>query len=76
MGIKQTLISCIPPAYYSNGIEAKCMLFRVCNMFDIDSHSFKQVENNNTMNKKEKGEETKAEAGHMQDCFISDETEN
>ena len=40
MGLKQMLQECIPPAYYSNGIEAKCMWFRVFNMFDIDPQSY------------------------------------
>ena len=43
MNLKQSLIECIPPAYYSNGEEATCLTFRIFNMFDVDSQIFKQV---------------------------------
>ena len=58
MGIKQTLMNCIPPAYYENGVEAKCMVFRICNMFDIDSQSFKEVHKKDNMQKKEKEDDS------------------
>ena len=40
MSFKQILIDCIPPAYYSDGTEAKCLLFRICNLFDVDPQSY------------------------------------
>ncbi len=43
MRIKQSLIELIPPAYYSNGEESKCTIFKICNMFDVNSQGFKQV---------------------------------
>ena len=38
--LKQKLKECIPPAYYSDGREAKCMWYKVFNMFDIDPQSY------------------------------------
>lgn len=43
MGIKQTLLDCIPDAYYSDGTKANCVMYKICNMFDIDKQSY--VEN-------------------------------
>jgi len=40
MGIKQALESFIPAAYYENGQESKCMIFKICNLFDVDSASY------------------------------------
>jgi len=50
--LKQRLKECIPPAYYPDGTEAKCMWYKVFNMFDIDPQSYiidkekKGMENN------------------------------
>jgi len=74
MGIKQALIDCIPPAYYEDGTEAKCMIFRICNMFDVDPQSYKIVKETKDMDKKEKGNETKASFGKI-NHFVSDESE-
>jgi len=49
MGIKQTLLDCIPPAFYENGTEAKCLTFRICNMFDVDPQSYKIVKESSNM---------------------------
>ncbi len=38
--LRQRLKECVPPAYYSNGTEAKCMWYKVFNMFDIDPQSY------------------------------------
>ena len=54
MNLKKTLVECIPPAYYSDGRKATCMMFRIFNMFDIDSYSFKQVKIKENMDKKNK----------------------
>ncbi len=40
MSLRQVLRECIPPAQYSNGKEAKCWLFKICNMFDVDPESY------------------------------------
>lgn len=40
MGLRQKLKECVPPAYYSNGVEAKCMWYKVFNMFDLDPQSY------------------------------------
>ena len=42
MGIKASLIECIPDAYYSDGTKATCLIYRIFNMFDVDSQSFKE----------------------------------
>ena len=52
MRIRQSLMELIPPAYYSNGKESKCTIFRICNMFDVNSQSFKQVEEKKSMESK------------------------
>ena len=57
MRIKQSLIKLIPPAYYSNGKESNCAVYRICNMFDINSQSFKEPIEERNMNKKIKGED-------------------
>ncbi len=49
MGIKQVLLDCIPPAYYEDGTEAKCWIYKVCNMFDVDPQSYKIVKESNNM---------------------------
>ena len=49
MNLKQKLMECVPPAYYADGTEAKCMIFKICNMFDIDSQSFKEVKEKKSM---------------------------
>lgn len=51
MNLKQKLIECIPPAYYEDGTEAKCWIFKICNMFDVDSQSFKEVKKEKCMEK-------------------------
>ena len=53
MRIKQSLIKLIPPAYYSNGKESNCAVYRICNMFDINSQSFKEVKEKKRMESKE-----------------------
>ena len=40
MSLKQKLKECIPPAYYSDGTEAKCMWYKIFNMFDLDPQSY------------------------------------
>ena len=52
MRIKQSLIKLIPPAYYSNGKESNCAVYRICNMFDINSQSFKEVKEKKRMESK------------------------
>ena len=47
--LKQRLKECVPPAYYSDGREAKCMWFKVFNMFDIDPQSYIIDKKNNGM---------------------------
>lgn len=54
MKIKYKLQECIPNAYYSNGTESKCLIYRIFNMFDIDSQSFKEVKIKVNMDKKNK----------------------
>ena len=49
MGIKQSLLECIPDAYYSDGTKANCLIFKICNMFDVDSQSFKEVSEKKNM---------------------------
>lgn len=62
MRLKQKLLECIPPARYSNGTEAKCMWFKIFNMFDLDPESY-------IVDKEKKGMEeskpTKATAGRV-----------
>jgi len=41
MTLKEMLLECIPPAYYSDGTKATCLKFRIFNMFDVDSQSFR-----------------------------------
>ncbi len=43
MNLRQTFLDYIPEAYYSNGKLATCMTFRICDMFDANSDSFKEV---------------------------------
>jgi len=52
MKIKHKLQECIPTAYYSDGTEAKCWLYKICNMFDVNNQSFKQVKIRNDIGKK------------------------
>jgi len=54
MEIKHILQECVPTAYYSDGTEAKCWIYKICDMFDINSQSFKQAESKDDMNKKNK----------------------
>lgn len=68
MSLKQSIINCIPDAYYSNGTKATCMTFKIFNMFDIDSHSFKAVKEIPLM-EKEKREETIAKPGNLNQDF-------
>lgn len=49
MRIKQILQECVPDAYYSNGIKSTCLVYKICNMFDIDSQSFKEVKEKKNM---------------------------
>lgn len=49
MTLKQAFLECIPEAYYENGTEAKCIWYRIFNMFDIDSQSFKEVKDKKVM---------------------------
>ena len=49
MRIKQILQECIPDAYYSNGVKSTCLMYKICNMFDIDSQSFKEVKEKKIM---------------------------
>ena len=58
MSLKQALLECIPDAYYSDGRKAECMLFRICNMFDVDSQSFKEGREERNMDKKNKESNT------------------
>jgi len=74
MSLKQKLLECIPDAYYSDGRKAKCMLFRICNMFDIDSQSFKEVKVKEYVDGK-KEEETKVTFGKI-NHYISDNTKD
>lgn len=46
MGIKQKLIDCIPDAYYSDGTKADCIVYKICNMFDIDRQSYVEDKKN------------------------------
>ena len=61
MRLKQMLQECIPPAYYSNGNQAKCMWYRVFNMFDTDPDSYiveskkKGMENKTTITESYEG---------------------
>ena len=51
MGIKQTILDCIPPAYYEDGTEAKCWIYKICDMFDVNSQSYKIVKEKIDMSK-------------------------
>jgi len=73
MGIKDY----IPTAYYSDGTESKCWIYKICDMFDVScshknsyNNSFKVVMNIKDMNKK-KEEETRASFGEI-NRLISD----
>ncbi len=68
MNLKQSLMECVPDAYYSDGTKATCFMFKIFNMFDIDSQSFKGVNDQNIM-KKEKESETKAIPGNLNRIF-------
>lgn len=48
----QGLKECIPPAYYPDGTEAKCMWYKVFNMFDLDPQSYIIDKEKNNMSKK------------------------
>jgi len=39
MGLKEKLEEFIPDAYYSDGTKAECLIFKICNLFDIDHKS-------------------------------------
>ena len=47
--LRQRLKECVPPAYYSDGREAKCMWYKLFNMFDIDPQSYIIDKKNNGM---------------------------
>lgn len=49
MKIKQVLREYIPDAYYSDGTKSTCLMYKICNMFDIDSQSFKEVKEKKNM---------------------------
>ena len=72
MGLRQKLSDLIPEAYYSDGTESKCSIFKICNMFDVDPQSYKIVKESNIMEKKKEGVETKVSFGKL-NHFISDE---
>jgi len=41
----------IPTAYYSDGTESKCWIYKICNMFDIDPQSYMIVKERKDMRK-------------------------
>lgn len=49
MNLKQKLEEFIPPAYYSNGTESKCLRYKILNMLDIDPQSYKEVKEERNM---------------------------
>ncbi len=49
MGIRQMLQEWIPDAYYSDGKKSECTLYKICNMFDVDRESFKEVKEERNM---------------------------
>ncbi len=49
MTLKQSILDCIPPAYYEDGTEAKCWIYKICDMFDVNSQSFKVVKETKDM---------------------------
>ena len=59
--LRQRLKECVPPAYYSDGKQAKCMWFKVFNMFDTDPESYivenkkKDMENKTTITESYEG---------------------
>jgi len=54
----------IPIAYYSDGTESKCLIYKICNMFDIDPQSYMIVKEPKIM-KKEKESKTTATKGRL-----------
>ena len=54
MSLKVSLLKWIPDAYYENGTEAKCIWYRIFNMFDVDSQSFKEVKVKRNMKNEKK----------------------
>lgn len=65
MELKQKLVSLLPEAYYSDGTKSECALFCICNMFDVDSDSFKQVKEKRNMEDKQSTRKTCAKGAHI-----------
>jgi len=52
MALKEALLEWVPDAYYENGTKAECIWYKIFNMFDVHSQSFKQVKEKRDMDKK------------------------
>lgn len=59
MGLRQKLNELISEAYYEDGIPSECTLFKICNMFDVNSESFKEVKEKKGMENKEESKSDK-----------------